>query len=101
MPHFILQAPVNPSRPITGEQVIEQLRVCWPNIRNQEIGILRSDDWGRAANVTHMAQSDAVVDTPLEAGDVLYIDGGELDHSQVLEAAKSIAQLMGAKIRKQ
>ena len=99
MPHFILQLPTAPDRPTTAHQIVEQLRVYWPNIRNQEIGVLRYEDWGRAAKVARVQDDTTSLDEALKPGDVLYVDGIGLDQEQVLSAAEAIARIVGATIR--
>ncbi len=100
MPHFILQLPAKAGNPITADQIVEQIRVYWPNIRDCEIGVVRFDQWGRATKVARLQEADSSVESPLQGGDVLYVDGVSLDRAQVLAAAESIAKLGGAKIRR-
>ncbi len=100
MPHFILQIPVVDGRPTTAQQIVEQLRVHWPNIRNHQIGVLRYADWGRAVKVAPLEDDEASLNTPLASGDVLYVDGVTLDQPHVIAAAEAVARLVGAKIRK-
>jgi hypothetical protein len=100
MPHFILQLPFDPHYGVTADQIIDQLSEHWPNIRNQSIGILRYEQWGSATSVVRLDEADETPQTPLAAGDVVYVDGISLDRSQVLSAAESIASMAGARIRK-
>jgi hypothetical protein len=101
MPHFVLQIPANASHPVTAEQIVDQLRVYWPNIRQQEIGVIRFEEWSRASKIARVKDSDPSIDAAMQEGDVLYVDGLNLDRSQVLPAAEAIARLAGAKIRAQ
>jgi hypothetical protein len=100
MPHFILQVPVDPTFPVTADQIIEQLRAHWPDVRNQNIGILRYEQWGSANTVSRLEDGDESARAALSAGDVLYVDGIALDRSQVIAAAESIATMAGARIRR-
>jgi hypothetical protein len=99
MPHFILQVPTSTGYLVTAEQIVDQFRVYWPNIRQQEIGVVRFEQWSRASKLARTKDGDDSVDTPLQAGDVVYVDGVNLDPSQVMSAAEAIARLAGAKIR--
>lgn len=99
MPHFILQVPSNTSHPVTAEQFVDQLRVYWPNVREQEIGVVRLEQWSRATKIARLHDADASAEAPMNGGDVLYVDGLNLDRSQVLSAAEAIARLAGVKIR--
>lgn len=99
MPHFILQVPHNASHPVTADQIVDQLRVYWPNIRKQEIGVVRYEQWSRASKIARLKDADVSFEAPMRGGDVLYLDGLSLDHSQVLSAAEAIARLAGVKIR--
>ena len=101
MPHFILQIPASTSHSVTAEQIVDQLRVYWPNIRQQEIGVIRFEEWSRASKIARVKDADTSIETAMQGGDVLYVDGLSLDRSQVLPAAEAIARLAGAKIRAQ
>jgi hypothetical protein len=96
MPHFILQLPLHPGRSISLEQVLEELRVHWPSVRNPEVGAARIDRWGRAARVGGPHQHATA--TPLRAGDIVCVDGTSLDPAQVLPAATALANLAGAAV---
>jgi hypothetical protein len=99
MPHFILQLPALTDRPTTAMQILEQLRTVWPTIGEQDIGVLRYEDWGRTAKVAQAKPDSAELVRPLAGGDVLYVDGFSLDSQQVLKAAEAVARSVGAKIR--
>jgi hypothetical protein len=101
MPHFILQVPADAAHSVTSEQIMDQLRVFWPNIRNQSFGVVRYDQWGSAANMSRLDTGREPSAAVLSGGDVIYIDGATLDRSQVIAAAESIAKLAGARLRKQ
>jgi hypothetical protein len=98
MPHFVLQLEADPNHPIKARDIIEELGVYWPAIRQQEIGLLRCSAAGRASKLARRADRDSAADQPLQPGDVLYVDGHALDRVQSLAAADALAELAGIQV---
>ncbi len=99
MPHFILQIPEQPNRPVTVASIVEKLREHWPTLRQENVRVARRERRGmveRPGDADPAARSHEAV---LHTGDILFVDGLGLDASQVAAVADSIAKLAEIDLR--